>query len=70
MGVSREELYRMIDALPVAELPKVRRFLERLQADEEEELSSEDIEAVRRGLEDVKAGRTRPWADLRRELEE
>jgi hypothetical protein len=69
MGVSREELCRMIDTLPVAELPKVRRFLERLQADEAEELSSEDIEAVRRGLEDVKAGRTRPWADLRRELE-
>lgn len=57
MSVSREELYRLIDALPVAELPAARRFLEYLRdTSGEEELSPEDIEAVRRGLEDIKAG--------------
>ena len=71
MSVSREELYRLIDALPVAELPAARRFLEYLRdTSGEEELSPEDIEAVRRGLEDIKAGRTRTWADVRRELGE
>ena len=31
MSVSREELYRLIDALPATELPAARRFLEYLR---------------------------------------
>jgi len=57
MSVSREDLYRLIDALPATELPAARRFLEYLRdVGNEEELSPEDIEAVRCGLEDIKAG--------------
>jgi len=56
MSVNREELHRLIEALPVTELPIARRFLEYLR-DTEEELSPEDLEAVNRGLEDIKAGR-------------
>ncbi len=58
MSVNREELHRLIEALPVTELPIARRFLEYLRdTGDEEELSPEDVEAVNRGLEDLKAGR-------------
>lgn len=55
MSVSREELYRLIDALPATELPAARRFLEYLRdVGNEEELSPEDIETFLRPNDDRK----------------
>ena len=34
----------------------------------EDDRSSETLEAIRRGLADVDAGRSRPWEEVRKEL--
>lgn len=65
----REELYRLISSLPSDKLPLARRLLLELQDRNDDELEPEEVAALERGLEDIKAGRTRPWAEVRRELE-
>lgn len=67
--VDREELYRLIASLPSDRLPLARRLLLELQNGNDEELEPEELAALEHGLEDIKAGRTRPWAEVRRELE-
>ncbi|HHY99362.1 MAG TPA: helix-turn-helix domain-containing protein [Firmicutes bacterium] len=44
------------------------RFLAPHMPVAEEELSPEDLAAIRRGLEDIKAGRVERWEDLSKEL--
>ena len=44
------------------------RFLQANNLPREEELSPEDLAAIRRGLEDLKAGRVERWEDLSKEL--
>ncbi|MBE3575925.1 MAG: helix-turn-helix domain-containing protein [Firmicutes bacterium] len=63
------ELNRLIASLPGEKLPVARRLLLELQDADDKELKPEERAALERGLEDIKAGRTRPWAEVRRELE-
>ncbi|NSW83184.1 MAG: helix-turn-helix domain-containing protein [Syntrophothermus sp.] len=44
------------------------RFLTPHMPVAEEELSPEDLAAIQRGLEDIKAGRVERWEDLSKEL--
>jgi len=44
------------------------RFLAPNTQAAEEELSPEDMAAIRRGIEDIKAGRVERWEDLSKEL--
>lgn len=67
--VDREELYRLIASLPGEKLPLARRLLLELQYEDDEGLEPEELIALERGLENIKAGRTRPWSEVRRELE-
>lgn len=67
--VDREELYRLIASLPSDKLPLARRLLLELQDGNDDELEPEELAALEPGLEDIKAGRTRPWDEVRRELE-
>jgi len=65
----RQELHRIVDELPEEELNELRRFLEDLAsgAQPDEPLSSELLAAVNEGLDDVQAGRTVAWDQVKRE---
>lgn len=65
-----EALRRLVDELPDSKLATALQLVESLREGEEgERLSPEDLEAVRRGLEDIRAGRVKRLEDLRRELD-
>lgn len=81
MLTTREELYRLIDALPVKELPAARRFLENLQKasdpvlralenapEDDEPETPEEAEAVQVAMEEIAQGKTVPWEEARRRL--
>ena len=64
----REELHHLVDDLPERQLQEVRQFVEDLKTElEEEPLSSETEAAIQEGLADIKAGRTVPWEQIKRE---
>ena len=46
-----------------------KEALDHFLAGRDDELSPEDWEAIRRGLEDIRAGRVVPWETLREELQ-
>jgi len=65
---AREELHRLVDELPEPQLPEVRLFIEDLKADADgEALSAETLAAIEEGLEDIRAGRTLSWDQIKRE---
>ncbi len=77
-AATRDALHRLIDALPEQDLASARRAIEQL-ADpfllalanapyDDEAESEEERAAVAEAVDDVAHGRTRPWADVRREL--
>ena len=42
--------------------------MEETEEQQEDDRSPETLEAIRRGLADAEAGRTRPWEDVKRDL--
>ncbi len=84
MSVAKERLHDLIDLLPEAEEGKVLAFLEPLTKEEvhrrimesianapedDEPLSEEDLEAIRRGREDIAAGRVMTTEEMLRSFE-
>jgi predicted transcriptional regulator len=65
----REELHRIVDELPEEKLADVRQFINDLKAggEGEESLSAETLSAIQEGLEDIRAGRTVSWEQVKRE---
>jgi len=65
----REELHRLVDELSEQELAEVRRFVDDLRAgtEGEEPFNRETLAAIQEGLEDIKAGRTVSWEQVKRE---
>ena len=65
----REELHRIVDELPEEKLADVRQFIDDLKpgSEGEESLSAETLDAIQEGLDDIKAGRTASWEQVRRE---
>lgn len=65
----RDELHTIVDELPEEELLELREFVNDLRADTEEEetVTAESLAAIREGLEDLKAGRTVSWEQVKRE---
>ncbi len=65
----REELHKIVDELPEEELADVRQFIDDLKAENEREesLSAETLAAIQEGLDDIKAGRTVSWEQVKRE---
>ena len=65
----REEMHRIVDELPDEELAHVRQFIDDLKSGIEgpESIDAEALEAIREGLEDIKAGRTVSWEQVKRE---
>jgi predicted transcriptional regulator len=65
----REELHRIVDELPEEKLADVRQFINDLKAggEGEESLSAETLAAIQEGLEDIRAGRTVSWEQVKRE---
>ena len=65
---AREELHRLVDGLPEQQLSDVRLFIEDLRSEPDgQPLSAETLAAIEEGLEDIQAGRTVSWDQVRRE---
>lgn len=65
---SRDDLHKLIDEIPIADLVGLRRLI----ADfcyPDDEVSPEDDIAIREGLQEYRDGKTVPWSEVRRELE-
>jgi hypothetical protein len=77
---TKEGLHRLVDALPEHELDEAERILTALQTDDpvlralalaptdDEELTPEEEEALREGLEALARGDVRSLEDVEREL--
>ncbi len=82
MSMERDELHRMLDAIPERKLHDVRKILETFSDDEsspvrkaienapldDEPETDEERRAVEEGEADIRAGRTLSTEELRREL--
>lgn len=82
MSVAKNNLHDLIDKLPDTEAESARRFLEFLiaQADkvyiqalrempmDDEPLTDEDLNAIREGREDIKAGRVQTISEVMQKL--
>ncbi len=82
-STSRDEIHRMVDTLPLKEIAVAKRFLEFLLSqakddpwaeflenppENDEPLTTAELEAIEEAMEDVAAGRVRPWEEARKEL--
>jgi predicted transcriptional regulator len=67
----KEELHRLIDHLPEERLELVRELIADLEDRQSEldetPLSQSEIASIRRSLEDIKAGRTVSFDEIKRE---
>ena len=77
--MSRESLHHLVDRLPDAELAAAQRFLEYLAANpalraalaappDDEPVTAQDLEAIRRAQDDVRSGRVSSHDDVLREF--
>jgi len=77
--MSRETLHHLVDRIPDAELAAAQRYLEYLASNpalraaltappDDEPVSADDVEAIRRALDDVRAGRVSSHDDVLREF--
>ena len=64
-GSIKEQLHRLVDELPEEEAERLLSDLD-LSGTADTQLSQEDLAAIRRGLEDVRAGRITPREEIRR----
>lgn len=65
----RDELHRIVDELPEEELLELRQIVNDLKTgtEAEETVSAKSLAAIQEGLEDIKAGRTVSWEQLKNE---
>jgi hypothetical protein len=64
----KDELHRLVDALPEEEIPAARRFLEWLIAEADgETLTAEEIAEAEAGWQDYLAGRSKPLEQVLQE---
>ena len=65
----REELHRIVDELPEEELLELRQIVDDLKTgtEAEETVSAESLAAIQEGLEDIQAGRTVSWEQVKNE---
>ena len=65
----RDELHTIVDELPEEELLELHEFVNdlRVGTEEEETVTAESLAAIREGLEDLRAGRTVSWEQVKRE---
>lgn len=61
----REELHKLIDALPDEQIGELRQFIQDLQP-EDENLDAQTLAAIREGLEDIEHGRVMDVEEYRR----
>ena len=66
----RDELHTIMDELPEEELLELRQFVNDLKAgtEAEETVTAESLAAIREGLEDIQAGRTVSWEQVKSEM--
>ena len=80
-GETRRRIVRLVERLPEADLAAAGRYIESLVGsgdrlvrtlmeapEEEEELSAEGRQLIEEGLEDLRAGRTHSFEEVKKEL--
>ena len=78
----KEELHRLVDELPKKELPVAKRYLEYLRnmgdpvlralmeaPEDDEEETEEERALVQEARQEYLRGETRPWEEVRKELD-
>ena len=67
--IVRDELHTIVDELPEEELLELRQFVNDLKAgtESDETVDAESLAAILEGLEDIKAGRTVSWEQVKSE---
>jgi len=83
MSMQKEELYRLVDALPEQEISTAKRFLEFLIVKpgkesweellknppiDDEPLTADDLKTIAEAEKDIAEGRIKPWEQVKREL--
>lgn len=69
VNTAKEELHRLVDALPDEEAAVAKRFLQWLLAEGgEEALTPEEIAEAEAGWQEYLEGKARPWSEVRKEL--
>ena len=65
----REEFHSIVDELPEEELLELRQIVDDLKTGTkaEETVSAESLAAIQEGLEDIQAGRTMSWEQVKNE---
>lgn len=62
---AREQIHKLVDALPEQKLPQLREIIEELTS-EDGSLSEKTREAIREGLDDIQRGDTISVEEYRR----
>lgn len=69
MSVPKEDLYRLVEAMPETKVPRAKRALEEILNEDNEEFLTEDEKvAAEKGWQEYIEGKARPWAEIREEL--
>ena len=65
----RDELHRIVDELPDAELFELRQMVDDLKSgiEAEETVNAQSLAAIKEGLADLRAGRTVSWEAVKAE---
>ncbi|BDG59806.1 hypothetical protein [Caldinitratiruptor microaerophilus] len=68
MATTKEDLHALVDRLTNDQAQELLEYARWLLGEEDDRLSADDLAAVKRGLADIRAGRVRPWEEVRRTL--
>jgi hypothetical protein len=66
MNVARKKVRDMAERLTDEDAAEVVRFIRWLSGDDAETLTPAENDSLDRGIAQAKAGRTRPWREVRR----
>ena len=82
---AKDELHRLVEALPKREISAAKRYLEFLLSQKtekevwakfledpstvDEPLDKEDLTAIEEAVEDIAHGRLKPWEQVKKELD-
>jgi hypothetical protein len=62
----KSEAKRLLDGLPEGDVAEVIRFARWLTGEEAEELTPSEYAALDRGIAQARAGKVKPWREVRR----